>query len=247
MGLNPKLSEYTQQVKLATYDIDANNTLRPSALLRYCQEACELHLACYGLTHEKMMKDGIVFVFTRAGATIHRWPGQHDPITIVTRARGVVGVQFYRSFDFYCGQEHLAEVLQASVVVSTEEHKLLRPKAFLNYGVGAGENTGQKLERINLPENMPVVGQREIRFSDLDYNGHVNNSVYNDIFCDFIPGGIKGHQLKEFQVHYVLESRENEVLEIQREERDGQIFLRGTNPRGISFEYQGRLMDRKIK
>lgn len=247
MGLNPKLSEYTQQVKLATYDIDANNTLRPSALLRYCQEACELHLACYGLTHEKMMKDGIVFVFTRAGATIHRWPGQHDPITIVTRARGMVGVQFYRSFDFYCGQEHLAEVLQASVVVSTEEHKLLRPKAFLNYGVGAGENTGQKLERMNLPENMPVVGQREIRFSDLDYNGHVNNSVYNDIFCDFIPGGIKGRQLKEFQVHYVLESRENEVLEIQREERDGLIFLRGTNPRGISFEYQGKLTEKKTK
>ena len=88
MGLNAKLSEYTQQVKLTTYDMDANNTLRPSAMLRYCQEVCELHLACYGLTHEKMQGDGIVFVFTRAGGMVHRWPRQHDPVTIVTRACG---------------------------------------------------------------------------------------------------------------------------------------------------------------
>lgn len=241
MGLNPKLSEYTQQVKLTTYDMDASNTLRPSAMLRYCQEACELHLACYGLTHEKMQGDGIIFVFTRAGGVVHRWPRQHDPITIVTRARGVVGVQFYRSFDFYCGDEHLAEVLQASVVVSTQEHKLLRPKVFLDYGVGAGENSGQKLDRMNLPKEIPIVGEREVRYSDLDYNGHVNNSVYSDIFCDYVPGGMHGRALREFQIHYVMESREGEVLQIQREERDGQILMRGVNPRGVSFEYQGRV------
>lgn len=241
MGLNAKLSEYTQQVKLTTYDMDANNTLRPSALLRYCQEACELHLACYGLTHEKMQGDGIVFVFTRAGGVIHRWPRQNDPITITTRARGVVGVQFYRSFDFYCGEEHLAEILQASVVVSTQEHKLLRPKAFLDYGVGAGENTGQKLDRMNLPKEMPIVGEREVRYSDLDYNGHVNNSVYSDIFCDYVPGSMHGRALREFQIHYVMESREGEVLQIQREEQDGLLLMRGVNPRGISFEYQGRV------
>lgn len=241
MGLNAKLSEYTQQVKLTTYDMDANNTLRPSALLRYCQEACELHLACYGLTHEKMQGDGIVFVFTRAGGVVNRWPRQNDPITITTRARGVVGVQFYRSFDFYCGEEHLAEILQASVVVSTQEHKLLRPKAFLDYGVGAGENTGQKLDRMNLPKDMPVVAEREVRYSDLDYNGHVNNSVYSDIFCDYVPGSMHGRALREFQIHYVMESREGEVLQIQREEQDGLLLMRGVNPRGISFEYQGRV------
>ncbi|WP_085831804.1 acyl-[acyl-carrier-protein] thioesterase [Clostridium merdae] len=241
MGLNAKLSEYTQQVQLKTYDMDANVTLRPSALLRYCQEACELHLACYDLTHEKMSKDGIVFVFTRSGGIIHRWPSQHDPVTIVTRACGVVGVQFYRSFDFYCGEEHLAEILQASVVVSTQEHKLLRPRAFLDYGVGAGENGGKRLDRLSLPKDMPVVGEREIRYSDLDYNGHVNNSVYSDIFCDFVPGGMHGRTLREFQIHYAMESLEGEVLQIQRQEKDGYIFMRGVNPRGISFEYQGKV------
>lgn len=241
MGLNPKLSEYTQQVKLTTYDMDANNTLRPSALLRYCQEACELHLACYDLTHNRMQKDGIIFVFTQAGGVVHRWPRQYDPVTIVTRARGVVGAQFYRSFDFYCGEEHLAEILQASVVVSTQGHRLLRPKAFLGYGVGAGENTGQHLERMNLPQEMPVIDEREVRFSDLDYNGHMNNSVYTDLFCDYVPGGMRGRSLREFQVRYVLESREHEVLQIQQEECDGQILMRGINPRGVSFEYQGKV------
>lgn len=239
MGLNPKLSEYTQQVKLTTYDMDANNTLRPSALLRYCQEACEQHLACYDLTHNKMQKDGIVFVFTQAGGVVHRWPRQYDPVTIVTRACGVVGAQFYRSFDFYCGEEHLAEILQASVVVSTQGHRLLRPKAFLEYGVGAGENTGKKLERMNLPKEMPVIAEREVHFSDLDYNGHMNNSVYTDVFCDYVPGGMRGRSLREFQIHYVLESREHEVLQIQQEQQDGHILMRGINPRGISFEYQG--------
>lgn len=239
MGLNTELGEYTHEIKLATYDIDANSTLRPSALMRYCQELCELHLACYGLTHSKMERDGIIFVFTRAGLQINRWPKQYDLITAKTRACGVVGVQFYREFEFYCGEELLAKVLQSSVVVSATEHKLLRPKVFLDYGVGAGTNVGQRLERFSFPKEMTLVGERPVRYSDVDYNGHLNNSVYSDIFCDFVPCGMRGRTLTDFQIHYAMESMEGEVLKIYREEQNGAVLLRGINPRGLCFECQG--------
>ena len=247
MGLNPELGEYTANIQLATYDIDANCTLRPSALMRHCQELCELHLACYGLTHSKMAADGIIFVFTRAGLQVNRWPGQHDVITAKTRACGVVGVQFYREFEFSCGDELLAKVLQTSVVVSATEHKLLRPKAFLEYGVGVGTNTGQRLERLSLPKEMALVGERPVRYSDLDYNGHLNNSVYSDIFCDFVPGGMQGRMITDFQIHYALESTEGEVLQIYREQQGNTVLLRGVNPRGLCFECQGVIQKKNTK
>lgn len=86
--------------------------------------------------------------------------------------------------------------------------------------MGAGENGGQGLDRMNLPREMPIAGGCEVRYSDLDYSGHVNNSVHSDIFYGYVPGDMHGCALREFQIHYMTGNHEGEVLQIQYEERD---------------------------
>ena len=43
--------------------------------------------------------------------------------------------------------------------------------------------------RLKMPplEKMELAGERRIVYSDIDYNGHMNNTRYPDMFCDFIP------------------------------------------------------------
>ena len=235
MNREEQIREYTETITLATYDVSVQNTFRLSSLMRYCQELSERHLGLLGLPYEKLKDDGMVFVFTRVGVRIHGLPGHRDVVTFTTRPCGVVGTQFYREFEIRGGGELMAEVLQASVVVSAQGHKLLRPKVFLDYGLGAGENTGQKLGRFSVPEDAEPVGSRVVRYSDLDYNGHLNNAIYSDIFCDFVPGGMEGRKLADFQIHYIKESRLGEALTLFAKEQDGAVYLRGDNPRGQSF------------
>lgn len=229
------MKEYSETIQLATYDVGVKNKLRLSSLMRYCQEISERHLGVYGLPYEKLKADGLVFVFTRAQIKIHNLPVHRETIRMTTRACGVVGAQFYREFEVWRGEELMVEVLEASALVSAREHRLLRPKAFSRYGISAGENSGQRLGRIAMPKDAPQVGERMVRYSDLDYNGHLNNAIYCDIFCDFVPGGMMGRNLVDFQIHFVLETRLGENLKIYAKEEDGAVYLGGDNPRGDSF------------
>ena len=39
------------------------------------------------------------------------------------------------------------------------------------------------------------MGERRIVYSDIDYNGHMNNTHYPDMLCDFLPVGTADHLL----------------------------------------------------
>lgn len=234
--------EYQEEILLASYDVDVNSELRLSALLRFCQELSGRHLSVLELPYEKLRNEGMVFLFTRTGVKVHRMPTHRDIVKFITRPCGTVGSQFYREFELWAGEELLLEVLQSSVTVNPDSHKILRPKVFLEHGFYQGDlkNT---LEKFDLPEGMVQVGERLVRYSDLDYNRHMNNAIYADVFLDFLPDAAQ-RRLKDFQIHYVRESLEAETLKLYAKEQENQVFFLGENPRGISFECKAVLETR---
>ena len=50
--------------------------------------------------------------------------------------------------------------------------------------------------RVPKTEELQLIGERKIVYSDLDYNMHMNNTRYPDMLCDFLPtdeiGRIRG-------------------------------------------------------
>lgn len=68
---------------------------------------------------------------------------------------------------------------------------------------------------IRAPEDAFPLGQRPIRYSDLDGNRHVNNAVYGDILCDFLPGDWqRSHFLRSAVLLYEHEARLGDTLQI---------------------------------
>ena len=57
---------------------------------------------------------------------------------------------------------------------------------------------------------------RTVSFTDLDRNGHMNNTKYMDWIDDLIPSAFhQSHDLKEFTVCYMSEAREGQELSMQ--------------------------------
>lgn len=238
------VKEYTQSVRVASYEVGAQCILRLSVLLRMCQEASERNLALLGLGYEKMCADGFVFLLITNRVKIKRMPVHNEAITIKTHPRGVVGAQFYRDFEVYSGEEKIIDIMQTSIFADVNTHKILRPRQFLDYGIFIAEKVPEeeRVQKIAVPEDLPFVGERPIRYSDLDYNMHLNNTVYCDIITDFLPGGALGRQFSEIQISYVAESALGDTLKIYADERDGCVLMRGDNDRGCSFTVSARMM-----
>lgn len=235
--------EYVSKRRVASYEVGAQCILKLSVLMRMCQETSGRNLELLGLSYEKMCADGLIFLLITNRAKIKRMPIHGEEITIKTHPRGVCGAQFYRDFKIYSREELIIDVMQTSITVDPNTHRIIRPKAFLDYGIFGAEKVPEeeRIPKLTISEQLPYVGERQIYFSDLDYNSHLNNTVYGDILTDFLPGGPFGRQYSEVQINYVTESVQGDVLKIYAQEKDGAVLMQGNNARGCGFTVSAKL------
>lgn len=239
------IRQYENHWQVATFEVDAQSEMKLSTMLRICQETSEKHLASLGIGYEKLKADGMVFLIAKSESIIRRMPAHTEQLRIVTKPQGVRGAEFYRDYEFFAGEESIAYVMQTTVAANTQTHRILHPKKFAVYGLDASVNgvTDHALSRIKTGE-LPFLGERVIRYSDLDYNRHLHNAIYGDIFYDFVPGGIMGKKLTQVQINFVNESLLGETIQIFGQEQDGKVFLYGENSRGRAFESSAELVPR---
>lgn len=195
---------YSLPVRITSYDVGASKTLKPSSILKFMQEAGCRHLDSAGFTYEVMRRKGIVFLIVKMAAEIDSLPRYDDEIAVETRFLKTDGAKFVRSFRFF--NKDGKPIINAStlwIIADPETHRILRPSAFPGtIPQGAGEEPSVAFSRIVLPDSAEESGTRTVRWSDIDFNGHMNNAVYADVICDFFPGGFGGRQLHRFQIDF---------------------------------------------
>lgn len=238
------IGEFSREVRVASYEVGAQRLLKLSVLMRMCQETSEQHLDVVGLSYEKMYEDGLVFLLITNRMKIKRMPLHNEVVTIKTHPRGVCGAQFYRDFKIYSGGEEIVDVMQTSIAADPQTHKILRPKRFLDYGVFSGKKISaeERILKAEIPEDLPFVGERPIRYSDLDYNCHLNNTIYGDIVTDFLPDGAEGYRYGEVQVNYVNESALGDALKVYAAKEGDRMRMKGVNSRGCGFTATATLL-----
>ena len=89
--------------------------------------------------------------------------------------------------------------------------------------------------RIHIPNdlNLSLVGERTIVYSDLDLNGHMNNTNYPDMLCDFIPD-MHNKRILMLGINYVSEAVGSEVLKVYLAHNDGQYYIRTVRQDGTT-------------
>ena len=87
---------------------------------------------------------------------------------------------------------------------------------FLPEAAGAGE-----CSKLSEPQQGKCYGETVIRYSQIDCNGHLNNCVYADLVCDFIPVDLFCNRIKEFEINFLHEAKRGDLLVISGESADG--------------------------
>lgn len=232
------IAEYTRSLHVPVYDVGPKNELKFGSALRLVQETSEQHLGIMHVSYEEMRKQaGLVFFIISTRVKIGRMPLHNEQLVIKTHPRGRGGAQFYRDFKFYGSNgELLIDVMQTTVLADAETHKVQRPQALKQFGIYP-DNTiepEERMERFPVPDGLPLIGERRVFHSDLDANGHMNNSVYGDVISDFLPPAVRD-SARKLQINYVAETPEDDVLKIYAGTSEGKFLMRGENAKGISF------------
>lgn len=230
--------EYKTTLKIATYDVGANQVMRLSAILRYQQEAAECHLSPGGLGWNDLEGHGIAFVTSRWHASIRRLPLVNEQVTLTTWHRERKGPRFLRCYEWTdeSGEVLLQGVMQFALV-SVADHRLLRGDEFMQLadmpqparGVDCADPS-----RFTLPA-LSENGTYRVRWSDIDRNGHMNNTHYADLLWDFLPAALQGRRAADVQLHFAGESRLGDTLTMEAGQDDTAAYVRGSTERGCAF------------
>ncbi len=202
------------------YECDLNNRMKLSSLMRVLQKAGTDQLNSLGITYAKMYSAGIVFVLSKIGIKINQMPVNGEKYLIRTTPQKTQKASFLRyTAVFNENGEMLAECQTSWVIINPRERKILRPGEF-KFKLPVDETSqkcGQILEtRIKPVETAKPVGYKQVRYSDLDINEHMNNCVYGDIVMDYIPEEFAAHrEVDNVIIQYKNEAVLGEKLDIK--------------------------------
>lgn len=228
---------YEMNLRVDSRDVDLFNQCRPSAVLGILQEAATQAALSLGVSGPQILeKYNCLWMITRSWVELDaplRW---NDPVTVKTWHRGGSGASTYRDFDLYRDGRPIGQGSTIWVMADVDSRKLFRMKQLTEFqGTDGGELCKSvKLRRVALPEQFDHRVRRDLRYSDTDINGHVNNIHYADFACDslHLEELCRGKFVRSFQIGYVNECKAGETLYVDTAAQGDELFARGSGEDG---------------
>lgn len=183
--------KFSQHYSIKWHDTDANRQVRPSALVTYLQETANEHLIHIGISLDDLRDQyGLAFILGSISVRAYKPLFSGDKIEVQTWTSGERGFRHHRCFRVLRDGEIVAEATTIWALINLQNGNLVKVEN-MPYHIEPEEliTLSDLPPRLKMPQlsTMEQVGERRIAYSDIDYNGHMNNTRYPDMLCDFVP------------------------------------------------------------
>ena len=210
-------SVYTQTYEIKDNMVDCYGYLKPSQILFLAQDMGGRHCTELSLGYDVLAKRQLFWAVTRHRVQITRLPKSGETLTVETWAMPTTRVAYPRSVVAYdAGGQECFRAITLWVLMDLNTRNMILPgKSGIQV---AGTVRGLELATPTglVPRNMVNSNPRRVCFTDLDRNGHMNNTRYMDWVDDLFTSVFhREHRLKEFLVCYLSESREGQTLDLR--------------------------------
>ena len=207
---------YRQKFHIDPVAVDCFGRLKPSMLLLYAQEVAGHHSDLLSFTYDALASRGLFWAIIRNRVSITHLPREHEDITIETWPMPTTRTAYPRSTIAYDADgNELFRSVSLWVLMDRENRSMILPG---KSGVQL-EGTLRGLElappRSLAPRPLGSCSRRQVLFSDLDVNGHMNNTRYLDWLMDLLPSDFhRTHSVKDFTLCYMNEALEGQGLDL---------------------------------
>jgi len=224
--------------------IDKSDRLTLSAVFQFFQEAAISHAENLGVGREDMARTGQVWILSRISALVDRRPKYRETVTVRSWPRGGEKLFAMRDFDIRDKDDVPAvSARSAWIIVDIEKRRPLRPQFVMdnlpkNEGLQALPPEAGGAAALAERGNLQKVSERKALYTDVDYNGHVNNVRYVQWIEDTLdPRLLEKAEKMRLDVNYMNEILGGEVIEILSAPVDGENCS--------AFAFEGRKTESK--
>ena len=235
--------KYSKKHTIACYEADANQLMRPTAMLDLMQEAANTNATALGFGFDELQDSNTAWVLSRMYVKFYKLPEWRQEVNLETWHKGVAKLFYLR--DFILSDTEGNAMIKATtswLIIDLNTRRLVR-----NSDLATSPEKCTKEDAITEPADKVVVPvdieaelvrKHPVTWSEIDTMGHVNNVKYVTWAIDAVePEVIKNTPIKELLVNYDVEVMPGDVVKIYRTKVE--------NDEGISYYITGKVGDKQ--
>jgi acyl-ACP thioesterase len=195
--------------------IDRSDRLTLWSTFEFFQDAAISHAEALGVGREAMKTTGQVWVLSRLSVFWERRPKYGEIITVRSWPRGWEKLFAIRDYDIRDTEDRpIVRGRSGWLILDIEKRRPLRVQQIVDtLPLNGGENAfSAAAPGLSARENLVQRGERCAAYSDVDYNGHVNNTRYIQWIQDIVDPLLLDHAEKmRLDINYLSEVKPGEI------------------------------------
>lgn len=200
------------------------------------------------MSRDALTEKGIAILVSRCSFKIYKYPTENQHVVLSTWEEKSEALQFVRDYEIRSEDgEKLISGFSTWLLVDLKNRRLMPIKKFDEMGLRTPSELKMDHDclpcgKITLSENAKLLAERKICYSDIDANGHTNNSRYAAFAVDALPPEYRGKQFTDFRINFSKEAMIDETLQIFGDICDDEkkITVVGKTSEAVSFEAELR-------
>ena len=217
---------FKKNYTVETIHLDRYGRVKPSVMLYFAQQAATGHCDELALDWDTLAKKGLFWAVIRHRLQIDRYPVAGDVLTVESWPMPTTRSAFPRATAAYDQNgEPVFRCVSLWVLMDRETRAMVLPgKSDI---VLKGTIRGIELPTPSsiLPKAVGNQKERTVCYTDLDRNGHVNNTRYLDWVDDLLSSEFhREHTAREISVCYFSEAKEGQLLQLEHQLFDGSVL-----------------------
>lgn len=212
----PKINFLKKECKLFESDFECNSQLKPYRVMQLMQDAATTHAVDVNLGWDNLDKHGILWVISKVDIVFNCPITRQTPIfNLYTWP--LAPNRFYSERCYLAEQDgkQLFSATSLWMLIERDSRKIIPAERMNDFYHGeydtARDDALGNFARVRLDETFALAYVKTVRRSDLDLNGHVNNTNYVTYALDVL--GAK-EQVSAVQIVYHKELMFGDVVEV---------------------------------
>lgn len=208
---------YSEKINIKYSEIDQNQALKPYSLLNYLQDIASKNAEDNGFGYSFIHPRNYAWFLIKYRMEFFNYPFDVQELTLTTEPRGYNRLFAFRDFELHKGEQILARIASTWSMVDIDSRSLIPVGQALadcpNMQAFEKREDDLSYNKITQITNPEIEREFEVRYNDLDVNGHANNGNY--IVWAFEPLSFEfkdTHKIKTIDMIYKKEAKFGEKL-----------------------------------
>lgn len=221
---------YKEKITIKYSEIDQNQALKPYSLLNFLQDIASKNAEDWGFGYSYIHPKNYAWFLIKYRMEFEDYPFDIQDLVLKTEPRGYNKLFAYRDFELYKDEKLLGRMHSLWSLVDIETRSIIPIVKAIpdNPYMIPFQKREDDLAFAKIPSmsNPSLEKEFEVRYNDLDVNGHANNGNY--IVWAFEPLSFEfknSHRIKTIDMIYKKEAKFGEKLVSQIEFIDDKSTL----------------------